>query len=378
MHKFSELITREFPVTNNLIHLNHAAVGPWPTRTADAVIRFAIENTQFGSLHFERWLETESKLRDMSAELVGAAHADDIALVKNTSEGLSMIASGFPFEPGDNVVISDQEFPSNRIVWESLENKGIEIRKVPLPCPGEIEEILITATDNRTRLLSISSVQYASGLRIDLNKLGALCRQKNIAFCVDAIQGLGVFPHNVVSANIDFLVADGHKWLLSPEGLAIFYCSPKWRNKIALSEFGWRMIEHPHDFTQPEWQPAKSARRFECGSPNMMGITALHESMTLFMEVGIDKVWECVSKRTEVLFDLIEKQPQLELITCSAEGRYAGITVFRHKELSDQQLYEKLNKNNVLCAMRGGGIRFSPHFYTPLDSLEQAIDIAIS
>lgn len=378
MSEIEELISREFPVNRNLIHLNHAAVGPWPFRTSEEVRKFAKENCESGSKYFNRWLETEASLRQKCADLIVADSADDISLLKNTSEGLSMVAHGFPWKPGDNVVISDQEFPSNRIVWQSLQEKGVEVREVPLPCPGPVEENLIAATDSRTRMISISSVQYASGLRVDLETLGGLCHERGIAFCVDAIQGLGVFPHNVKLANIDFLVADGHKWLLSPEGIAIFYCAPQWRKRLSLHEYGWRMTEKPLEFNNREWRPASTGRRFECGSQNMTGIIALHASLSLFFEIGVEDIWKRVAHRTELLFDLVLNQENLELLTCASEGRYAGITVFRHQTLTDQQLYERFNQGNVLCAMRGGGIRLSPHFHTPIEHLEQAIDIAVN
>jgi len=304
------------------------------------------------------------------------ATADDIALIKNTSEGLSFVAYGFPWKAGDNVVISNEEFPSNRMVWESLADQGVEVRAVPLPCPGDVEQALIDASDNRTRLLSISSVEYASGLKIDIEKLGQLCHRKGIAFCVDAIQGLGAFPHDVKSAHIDFLSADGHKWLLGPEGIGIFYCSPEWRSKLKLTQFGWHMAEEMYEFGKTSWEPAHSARRFECGSPNMLGITALNQSLGLLLEIGMDRVWQELRERTEFLRGLIDQQPQLELISCSAEGQYAGITVFKHTQQSEEEVYKRLEANNVMCAIRGGGIRFSPHFYTPRSQLEQAVTIA--
>lgn len=373
-----QLIEQEFPVTESLVHLNHAAVAPWPTRTAEAVMRFAEENNRIGSKNFLTWLETEKHLRELAKQLVGAAHSNDIALLKNTSEGLSMVAHGFPWQPGDNVVISDEEFPSNRVVWESLAEKGVEVRQVALPCPGDLEQTLIDATDSSTRMLSISSVQYASGLKTDLLRLGHLCKQRKIAFCVDAIQGLGVLPHDVQTMNIDFLVADGHKWLLSPEGLGIFYCAPEWRERLGLHEFGWRMLEEPFNFNKTDWRPASSAQRFECGTQNSMGIAAMEKSLSLLLEIGIETIWSRVKERTEFLFEQIKAHKELQLISCNAEGRYAGITVFKHNDLTDQQLYDKLSSNNILCAMRGGGVRFSPHFYISFESLRQAIEIAVS
>ena len=185
------LVRTEFPVIDSCIYLNHAAVGPWPRRTQQAVTRFAEENTIDGARHYPRWLEIEARLREQLAALIRAPTCADIALLKNTSEALSFVAYGFPWRDGDSIVISDEEFPSNRIVWESLRNRGVSVREVRLRGQVDPEQALLNAADARTRLLSISSVQYASGLRLDLTRLGEHCRRRDIAFCVDAIQSVG-------------------------------------------------------------------------------------------------------------------------------------------------------------------------------------------
>src|SRR6266566_7113096 len=173
----------EFPITERCIYLNHAAVGPWPRRTQEAVARFADENTAEGARHYPRWLEAEQLTRQQLARLINARVPDDIALLKNTSEALSVVAHGFPWSAGDNVVIPDEEFPSNRVVWESLRGRGVTVRTVTLRNHADPEQTLLAAIDARTRLLSTSSVQYASGLRLDLARLGDGCRTRGVAFC---------------------------------------------------------------------------------------------------------------------------------------------------------------------------------------------------
>ena len=212
---------KEFPLDRGLVYLNHAAVSPLPARSANRLIEFARQYTYSAAEDYKAWLGQEYRLRGMLAGLINADKAGDIALLKSTSEGLSVVAHGFPWKSGDNVIISDQEFPSNRIVWESLERYGVETREIDLYTENTPEDALISAIDDNTRLLSISSVQYASGLRVNLEVLGACCKDAEIAFCVDAIQGLGIIPHDVQKMNIDFLVSDGHKWLLGPEGAGI-------------------------------------------------------------------------------------------------------------------------------------------------------------
>ena len=375
MSDIQALIEQEFNLQDDMIHLNHAAVGPWPRRTVAAVEAFARENQQLGSLHYPRWLEVETRLRQRLARLINVS-AEDVALVKNTSEALSMVAHGLPWQGGDNVVISNEEFPSNRIVWESLRDRGVEVRRVNLYGRGTPEAALIEATDHRTRLLSISSVQYASGLRVNLPQLGEHCRRQAILFCVDAIQSLGAAPFDAQACHADFVMADGHKWLLGPEGLALFYTHPDSRDQLQLFEYGWHMVEHPGEFDRPEWEPARSARRFECGSPNLLAAHALEASLSLLEEVGIQIIEERILDNSRRLFERIEQLPNLEQISNSQPGRFAGIVTFAHRRFAAEALYNSLMDRRILCAHRGGGIRFSAHFYTPWAKIEQALELA--
>jgi selenocysteine lyase/cysteine desulfurase len=367
------LLENEFPVIRQSIYLNHAAVAPWPRRTAEAVARFADENVTHGAARYAEWVAAEQQLR---RELAALLHTtpDDIALLKNTSEALSVVAHGFPWVAGDNVVSSDEEFPSNRIVWEALRERGVSLRQVHLTGAADPEAALLEACDGRTRLLAISSVQYASGLRLDLARLGAGCQARSIAFCVDAIQGLGVFEHDVGACHIDFLMADGHKWLLGPEGLAVFYCRGAWRERLTLHQHGWHMVEDYLNYDRKDWTPAATARRFECGSNNTLGVYALGASLSLLAEVGIAQIERRVLQRSARLFQAIKAQADLELVTFDHPGRYAGIVTFRHRRTPTPVLFERLRKHGVICARRGEGIRFSPHYYTPLEQLDKAVE----
>lgn len=368
----------EFLLEEGLIYLNHAAVAPWPRRTAEAVRRFAEDNLYRGSRNYPQWLETESRLRERLARLINAPSTRDIALLKSTSEGLSVVAYGLDWRAGDNLVIPDQEFPSNRIVWESLSPLGVEVRSVDLQAGESPEAALLGAMDERTRLLSVSAVQYASGLRLDLRTLGRFCLRNGVLFCVDAIQWLGALPFDVQAVQADFVVADGHKWMLGPEGLALFYCSPDLREQLRLHQFGWHMIEDPGDFDRPDWQPATSARRFECGSPNLLGAHALEASLSLLEDTGFDEVARLVLRNTSYLIESIENSPNLELLTPAADGRHAGIVTFRHRHVEPAALHHHLTAAGVQCAQRGGGIRFSPHFYTPRAHLERALELVLA
>lgn len=365
--------TSEFPLDPGLIYLNHAAVSPWPRRTAAAVQRFAEESMRQGACHHSRWLETEARLREQCRHLLNAPSADDIALLKNTSEALSVVAHGLTWRAGDNVVISDQEFPSNRIVWQSLQGLGVETRRVDLTRGASPEQALDACIDERTRVLAVSSVQYASGLRLDLDGLGALCRKRGVLFCVDAIQSLGALPLDVQACGADFVMADGHKWLLAPAGCALFYVRRGIRDQLQLRQFGWHMVEDHLDFSRLDWQVAASARRFECGSPNMLGIHALSASLALLAEVGMENVAARVLANSSYLMEALGKLPGIEILTPRQPGRYAGIVTFRHQRVEPAELHRRLLASNVICAQRGDGVRFSAHFYLTPVQLQAAV-----
>lgn len=214
----------EFVQAPGLRYLNHAAVAPWPNRAASAVARFAQENVLLGARDYSDWMALEQRLRERLMRLLNAPSTDDIALVKNTSEALSFVAFGLPWQSGDQIVISDEEFPSNRIVWEALATQGVEVIQASLK-GDDPEGALLAACGPRTRLMSVSAVQFASGLRLDLQRLGAGCKQQNVLFCIDAIQQLGALPFDVQSYQCDFAMADGHKWLLGPGAWGCSTCA---------------------------------------------------------------------------------------------------------------------------------------------------------
>ncbi len=372
-----ELIQKEFNLRKGLIYLNHAGVSPWPLRTAKVVQLFAEENTIQGSLRYMEWMKVEANLRVQAQKLINAHSEDDIALLKNTSEALSVVAYGLEWKKGDNIVSSNQEFPSNRIVWESLSDKGVEFREAELNGADSPEGALFSLVDSNTRLITISSVQFSTGLRMDLERIGEYCKRRGILFCVDAIQSIGAVQFDVQKIHADFVMADGHKWMFGPEGLAIFYCHPEVRDRLRLNQYGWHMVEAMGNFDTKNWTVAKTSRRFECGSPNMLGIHALSASVSLLLEMGMENVEKKVLERSEYLFEKIKSIPELKLITSTSPNRYAGIVTFRRSDVNNADLYQYLMQNNVLCAPRSGGIRISPHFYTPYEQLDRVIDLVI-
>jgi len=361
----------DFKLDSDLLYMNHAAVAPWPVRTVEAVKKFAEENGRVGSSHYLNWLETEQSLKQDLAKLINAASADEIALLKNTSEGLSIIAKGIQWQNGDNIVISNEEFPSNFIVWDALRAQGVELRIANISDTAYPEKAIIEQMDANTRLLSISAVQYASGLRMNLEVLGKACKSYNALYCVDAIQHIGALQFDVQDMDADFVIADGHKWMLGPEGLALFYCKKSRFEELQLQQFGWHMVEDLSDFTNMKnWQPASNARRFECGSPNTLATHALQASISLLLERGMHNIEIKVLSNVQHLIKIFSQLSDITIISPSDIRRHGGIFTFNKAGTDSQLLYQYLVSKGVVCAPRGGGIRFSPHYYNQKSELE--------
>jgi len=364
-----------FQLDDTIIYLNHAAVAPWPLQTAQAVKAFADENARQGSKDYDLWLTREKDLRKRLAQLINAPSTDEIALLKSTSEGLSVIAYGLPWKFGDNIVVPADEFPSNRIIWQSLESLGVETRLIPVSRLDDPEQALIDAMDDNTRLLSCSSVQYATGLRLDIERLGHACKQSDTLFCIDAIQSIGAVQFDVQACHADFAVADGHKWMLGPEGSALFYCRKALIKQLELKQYGWHMVQDFSDFNKKDWQPNETAQRFECGSPNMTGIVALHASVGLLLDIGMHEVEKQLMEKSAYLANKLAALNTIEILSPVDDNRRAGIVLFRKLDTDTGALYCHLQKYNVICAMRGDGIRFSPHFYTSLEKMDEAVSL---
>lgn len=352
-----------FPILDRELYLNHAAIAPWPLPVADAVEDFALENLRLGPRNYASWIQREQALRRRLAELTGAASADDIALLKNTTEGISLVAWGLDWRAGDNLVLPQGEFASNRLPWLAQAGRGVGVREVDIRSAADPEAALIDAMDARTRLLTVSAVQWSDGFRLDLARLGEGCRARGVLFFVDAIQQLGALAMNVEDSRVDFLAADAHKWLLGPEGVAVFYSRESARGRLSLLQQGWHMFEDPWRFQRDDWTAAASGRRFEAGSPNSVGQAALHAAVGLLLGFGMNAVQARVLENTRQLIEGLGGLGGVRLVSRAETARRSGIVSFACDRMPAQELKRRLAEREVTCALRDDALRLSPHFY---------------
>jgi cysteine desulfurase/selenocysteine lyase len=358
----------EFPVTENLIYLNHAAVAPLPRRSAKAMQALAEDALQFGSLHYDQWLDAYEGVRVAAARLIGA-NRSEIALIKNTSEGISTIARGLDWHPGDRIVAFREEFPANYYPWLRLEANRCTVDWLSVNDP--LEEIEIACTG--AKLLSVSFVQYLSGFRADLNAIGAICKRHNCFFLVDAIQGLGAFPLDVEASHIDALAADGHKWLLGPEGCGILYVRKSRQDSIFPEEFGWTNVAGYNDYASRDMALRQDAGRYECGTLNTIGCYGLRASVELLLEAGVERIAPAVQALADQLAaGAIGKGYQLLGDRTSDNG--AGIVAIQKPGLDSRKVVHELKQKGIIAAPRQGWVRLSPHFYISPEEIDRVIE----
>lgn len=365
-----------FPVIDRHTWLNHAAISPWPAAVGAAMLGFVEENIAQGPLGYSKWLDTEQSLRKHAAALLGAAQ-DDLALVKNTSEGLSLIAAGLDWQPGDALVCCGGDFPSNLLPWHQLVPDFVDIREVPFD-DRDPETGLLEAMSDEVRLLAVSSVRYDTGVRMDLERLGRAAHHVGALLAVDAIQHLGALPLDVAKTPVDFVVGGSHKWLLAPEGLALFWSRPSARRQLRTLQTGWRMWPDMFNFARRDWTRPDNARRFEPGTLNMAGIHGLQASLAVLQDIDQQTRADQLLDRTGWLIDGLEKIPGVEIITPEKRSRRAGIVCFVPGSREPDKVLRQLAAQSVFAARRGKSVRLSPNFYTPEHQIAQAIDAIAS
>ena len=361
---------REFPITERLVHLNHAGVAPVSRRVVAAVTQFITEATTVDAATQRRWNERCQQVRASFARLIGA-QADEIAFVKNTSEGISLVAAGVDWRAGDNVIAVDGEYPSNVYPWFGLRRCGVETRLVRPRCGRVHVDDVHALADARTRLVSVSFVDWSSGARTDLASIAALCHAHGLIFCVDGIQGVGAVQLDVEQAGIDCLAVGGHKWLLAPEGHGVLFVSRRVADRIGSVLHGWKSVTDADTYLPYHFDPRPDAAKFEPGSPSVLSTFALGAAIDLLLEVGPQRIERRLMELTDRLVAGLRTRGA-EVVSPWGTGERSGIVVFRLGS-DPQRLCTELIRQGFIVRVRNGGIRVAPHFYNNEDDIDRLL-----
>lgn len=363
-----------FPITGRAIYLNHAAVSPPPTPTIQAIQSQLEDVSTNGSVNFRSWIATKERARKLLANMIGA-RPDQIAFMRNTSDGLSTVANGLRWRAGDNLVTFRREFPSNVYPWLRLRAAfGVEVRMCE-ERDGRIDlDELIGLIDAKTRVVAISQVQFASGFRTDLERLAKAARTHDALLVVDVIQALGVIPTNVDKDLIDVAAGAGHKWLLTPEGIGILYLSDRARERIEPTLVGWTSVPNPEDqsnFDQP-WNPGALA--WETGTGPTALFHGLEASLRLLTETGVERIASYLEQLTDYLCDKLDSS-RYQIISSRLNGEKSQIVCLRHKGgIEAMALYSHLKQRHIITAPRSGRLRIAPHFYNTTADIDQLVE----
>ena len=364
------------PITRQLTYLDHAATAPISGPARDAIGAWSQQAAEWGDTAWPKWEQRANQVRRTAAELIGAAE-EEVALVPNTSSGINLVAEGFPWREGDNVVTLANEFPSNLYPWMNLAGRGVETRRVPVE-DGQVDlDRIAAACDSRTRIVSVSWVGYSTGWRMDLEALVALAHERGSLVFLDAIQGLGVFPLHVHRVGVDFLAADGHKWLLGPEGAGIFYVRREHLALLRPLSVGWNSVVQAHDFSCIELNLRPDASRYEGGSRNMVGHLALGASLDLLASLGLGPDQSPLAERVLALTD--QAAARLESIgavikSCRQPAQRSGILAFELPGRNAVEVRHRCLQAGVVLSVRAGNLRISPHAYNDDSDLEKLIE----
>lgn len=362
----------EFPVTRECAYMNHAGNGPLPRRGVERMAALADLVSRSGD---RRWLERNTEMdrvRGLAARLLGARHPHEIAFVENTSSALSLVAGGIDWKAGDTIVSAALEFPSNVYPWMQLAERGVELHQVP-ERDGRIDpDELLGTVDKRTRMIALSSVQYGSGFRSDLARIGAACRERGILFVVDGIQSVGALATDVERDFVDVCAASSHKWLLGPEGVGLLYVSDRVIEQIRPIHSGWRSMRKMFDWKELELDFAAGAKRFESGTLNAYGIVALGGALEIFLEIGAaaleSRVLVLADRAAAGLADL-----GFQVISSRRPGETSGIVAAVHPRHPAGALVKHLAQRDIVVAARLGRFRVSAHFYNSEEEVDRML-----
>lgn len=365
----------QFPVTDRWAFFDHAAVAPLPRLAVQALREYGESLSQNGIAEVKHWMDRVQEVRNLGARLIHAADSNDVYFIPNTTHGISVVAEGFPWKEGDNVVLAEEEYPANQYPWMNLVSRGVTVRRIASRGNRLSIDDIRAAMDSRTRVLTVSSVEFASGFRNDLDSLGQLCRERDVFFFVDAIQSLGAFSLDVQKTPIDALAADGHKWLLGPEGAGIGYIRREWVERLHPIGVGAFSVVRPLEFTTIDFTLKPHAGRWEGGAANIPGITAFGASLELLLSLGITEVEKRVISLTDYLCERAASQGW-RVFSSREPTEKSGIVSLIHPSHPASEVMKRCRSAGVIVNNRAERVRVSPHAYNTEDEINRFLDAA--
>jgi len=363
-----------FPITSEYTFLNCAAVSPLALPVKEAIEKCIRDQCERGTwAYIEEWHECEARVREKLARLVGGS-AEEIALLGNTSDGLATVASGLKWNDGDSVVTCNLEFPANVYPWLNLQDRyGVRVQIVRARDGRVLAEDMFAAADESTRVIAVSYVQWTTGLRMDLESIGRFCKERGIYFVVDAIQGLGALPVDVGRFGVDFMSAGSYKYLLGPIGVGCFYCRKDMQGDVWPSRVGHRNVvdDMSLDYKLDLWP---SAKRFEAGAMNYLGLHGLDASLDIIEKAGVENIERHVLRLTDLLIEKLQEK-RYRVVSSTRPEERSGIVAFAHRNHASEELLHTLTEAKVVVSLREGAIRASVHLYNDEEDIARLLEV---
>ncbi len=361
-------LRKEFPIFKEKIYLDFASISPFSKFHRKSFLEAYDNQREFKKDIKEEIEDLKKKLKDQIAKFIGAGGGKNIALTPNTSYGLSLIASGLNLKKGDRILIGDIEFPANVYPYLYLREKGINVDLEKFE-KGVIDlKQLKKKIKIKTKLISISFVQFLNGYKANLKEIGDFCKEEGIIFIVDGIQGVGACPIDVTDANIDGLSCGGAKWLMWPQGTGFLYLSDKIFNKIKPPIVGWLSFKDPWDFLNYKRDLPETSERFEFGTINFMGFYCAYKLLSIFQEIGIEKIYKKILTLRKIFLDGLK---ELKIKKITPDEGASGIVTIKIK--NPEKAYNFLKDKGIIISHRLGYLRFSFHFINNFEDIKKAL-----
>jgi cysteine desulfurase/selenocysteine lyase len=368
------LVRRLFPVTRRYAYLNHAAVGSLATPVVEAMSQYVAARSTSGSLALPDGEERLEQMRQLAAHFLGASR-DEITFTSSVSHGLNIVAAGLPWQPGDNLICAETEFPANVYPWTNLCRRGVKVRFAPARDNRILVADVATLIDDRTRLVAISYVEFGTGYRNDLDALARLCHERGVYLCVDGIQGLGALQFSVARTPVDFVATHAAKWMLGPIGIGFLYVRRDLLPQLDPVMTGWRAVVDRDDYYCYGSPLRPGGERLEPGSLNIVGLLGMEAAMDLLLQVGLEAVEARIMALTDLLIAGLEEQGCTITSPIAHRSERSGIVCFRHPDMDSPTLAERLRAADVVVSLRGDVIRVSPHVYNNEADLARLLDV---